>query len=67
MATKKETYEQAVAKLEQIVSQMENGELDIDRLGAKLKEAQELVAFCRKKLYQVDEEVKKLLEADGEE
>lgn len=67
MAVKKETYEQAMAKLEQIVSQIENSELDIDQLSIKLKEAQGLVAFCKKKLYQVDNEVKKLLEADKEE
>ncbi len=58
------TYEQAMNKLEQIVSQVESSELDIDQLSAKLKEAKELIAFCKKRLYQVDEEVKKLLEED---
>lgn len=66
MAAKKESYEQAMTKLEQIVAQIERGELDIDQLSAKLKEAKELIAFCKKRLYQVDEEVKKLLEADKE-
>lgn len=55
-----------MTKLEQIVAQIERGELDIDQLSAKLKEAKELIAFCKKRLYQVDEEVKKLLEADKE-
>ncbi len=67
MATKKETYEQAMAKLEQIVAQIESGELNIDRLSAKLKEAKELIDFCRRRLYQVDNEIKKLLETDKEE
>ena len=66
MAAKKETYEQAMIKLEQIVSQIEKNELDIDQLGTKLKEAKELIDFCKKILYQVDNEVKKLLEPDKE-
>ena len=36
------TYEKAVKRLEQIVSQVENNELNIDQLGTSLKEAQEL-------------------------
>ena len=52
--------------LEQIVSQIEKNELDIDQLSTKLKEAKELIAFCKKILYQVDNEVKKLLEPDKE-
>ena len=66
MAAKKETYEQAMMNLEQIVSQIEKNELDIDQLSTKLKEANELIAFCKKILYQVDNEVKKLLEPDKE-
>ena len=66
MAAKKETYEQAMMNLEQIVSQIEKNELDIDQLSTKLKEANELIAFSKKILYQVDNEVKKLLEPDKE-
>ena len=66
MAAKKETYEQAMMNLEQIVSQIEKNELEIDQLSNKLKEAQELISFCKKILYQVDNEVKKLLEPDKE-
>ena len=46
---KKETYEQSINKLEQIASQIENNELDIDQLSGKLKEAQELIKTCREK------------------
>lgn len=54
-----------MARLEQIVRQVENNEEGIDLLAARLKEAQELIAFCRKKLFTTDEEVKKIL-AEGE-
>lgn len=67
MAVKKETYTQAMDKLEEIVAQIENNELDIDRLGEKLKEAQKLIAFCKDKLYKADEEIKKILGQKGEE
>ena len=62
MATKKETYELAMCRLEEIVAQIEEGELDVDSLGEHLKEAQKLIRFCRNKLYKADEEIKKMLE-----
>lgn len=56
------TYENAMKRLEEIVDKVENGQMDIDSLSATLKEAQELVAFCRDKLTKVDAEIKKILE-----
>lgn len=64
MATKKESYSEAMKRLETIVSQIESGELDIDELGNQLKEAQKLIKFCRNKLYKADEEIKKMLGDD---
>ena len=64
MATKKESYSEAMKRLETIVSQIESGELDIDELGKQLKEAQKLIKFCRDKLYKADEEIKKMLGDD---
>ena len=55
MAAKKQTYEQAMKRLEEIVSRIDSNELDIDSLGVNLKEAQELIKFCRDKLYKADE------------
>ena len=49
-AKKKETYSQAISRLEQIVSQIDNNELDIDQLADKIKEANGLIAFCQSKL-----------------
>lgn len=64
MATKKESYSEAMKRLETIVSQIESGELDIDELGNQLKEAQKLIKFCRDKLYKADDEIKKMLGDD---
>lgn len=67
MPVKKETYEQAMGKLEKIVSQIENNELDIDSLSDKLKEAQRLIKLCKEKLYDTDRNIKKILEQNDEE
>ena len=56
------TYEQAMKRLEQIVKQIESGEMDIDSLTARLKEAKELAEFCKEKLTNVESGVKKCLD-----
>lgn len=64
MATKKETYTEAMKRLEDIVARIESNELDIDQLGDQLKEAQKLIKFCRDKLYKADAEIQKMLEEE---
>lgn len=54
-------YEKAMQELEQIVSQMENGTLDIDSMLTKLKRAQELVALCRNKLTKTEAAINAML------
>ncbi|MCI5579844.1 MAG: exodeoxyribonuclease VII small subunit [Phocaeicola plebeius] len=65
---KKETYAEAMKRLETIVSRIEGNELDIDELADQLKEAQRLVKYCRDKLYKADAEIQKMLSGtdDGE-
>ncbi len=70
MATKKkETYAQSLARLEDIVSRIDNNELEIDELAEKIKEANEIIAFCSDKLTKADREIEKLLseKRDSEE
>lgn len=61
---KKETYTEAMVRLEEIVSRIESSEVDIDELGEQLKEAQKLIKYCRDKLYKADVEIKKMLGGD---
>ena len=56
------TYAEAMARLEEITTKIQGGKVDIDELSGLLKEAQELVKFCREKIYKVDEEIKALTE-----
>lgn len=67
MAAKKETYTEAMKRLEAIVARIESNELDIDALGEQLKEAQKLIKYCREKLYKADTEIKKILAEKSEE
>ena len=53
-------------QLEEIVSGFEEGNLEIDQLSAKLKEAQELLKFCKTKLLKVEKDVKKILDHEQE-
>ena len=59
---KKESYNKAVEKLRIIVEDIECGELDVDVLSEKVKEATRLIKLCKEKLFKADEEVKKILE-----
>ena len=61
MAKKKETYSQAMERLEKIVAQIDSNELEIDVLAEKIKEANEIIAFCSEKLIKADQEIEKLL------
>ena len=66
MAKKKETYSQAMARLETIVRQVDNNELEVDELVEKIKEANEIIAFCSENLKKADMEIEKML-ADKQE
>jgi exodeoxyribonuclease VII small subunit len=55
------TYTEAVAAIEEILQQIETGEMDIDELAAKVKQASELLKFCKGKLFQTEKEIEKIL------
>lgn len=59
---KKLNYTQAMQRLEEIVAKIESGEMDIDSLTDNLKEAKELMNFCKEKLTKVENEVKTILD-----
>ncbi len=63
---KKESYSEAIARLEAIVRQIDNNELEIDELVEKIKEANGIIADCTDKLTRADRELKKLLDGKQE-
>ena len=60
------TYNEAIQQLEEISRSISSGELDVDQLAAKLKQAKELVAFCKQKLQTVEADVNQILDEDQE-
>lgn len=59
---KKITYSEAVERLQQIMNEIQSGAVDIDKLTKELAEAQNLISFCRSRLYKVEEEVKSIID-----
>ncbi len=60
MATIK--YEEALREIEEIVSRLENDEMDIDSLSTELKKAQKLIKQCRDVLEKTEQDVKSILD-----
>ena len=61
------TYSKAVERLNEIMQQMENGALDVDALTETLREARQLLQFCKDKLRSVDKNVQEITSAVQQE
>ncbi|MCB8964331.1 MAG: exodeoxyribonuclease VII small subunit [Bacteroidales bacterium] len=61
MSKKTLKYSEAIEEIEQIVSQIESNELDIDELTDKIKRVSELLKFCKAKLRSTEQEVQSIL------
>lgn len=55
-------YSESIKRLEKIIREIESGDMELDQLGGKLKEANQIIAKCQKKLTQTEDEVKKILQ-----
>lgn len=59
------TFEEALLKLEVIIKDLENGEIDLDKSIEKYEEAMKLVKFCSEKLEKASKTVNKIMASDG--
>ncbi len=59
------TFEEALLKLENIIRELEKGEVALDDMVKKYMEAMNLVKFCNEKLNSATETVNKILSEDG--
>ena len=50
------TYKAAFAQLEILVDQLEEGSIDLEQLATKIKQANEMIEICSKKLRAIEEE-----------
>ena len=55
-------YEAAMKQLNEIVTKMESGELDLGTLQSQLKTAQGLLQVCKDKLTKTEAEIKAMME-----
>ena len=58
---KKLSYDKAFEELQEIVHDMEEGEIGVDDLSIKVKRAAELISICKEKLSSTEEDVQKIL------
>ena len=61
MARKKEKFEEALQKLEAIVTQMEEGDLPLEETLKAFEEGVKLARFCANKLDEAERKVEKLM------
>ena len=54
-------YTNAFAELQEIVTEIEQGEISVDELSAKVKRATVLIKFCKLKLTTTEEDVNTIL------
>ena len=63
--TQPASFEQALAELEALVSQMESGQLPLEQSLAAYKRGAELLQYCQKSLADVEHQVRILNEASS--
>lgn len=61
MTKKQIKYGEAIKEIEQILSQIEQEELDVDDLTSKVQRVSELLTICRNKLRTTEQEVEKIM------
>ena len=63
---KGQSFEKALARLEEIAAEMENGELGLEKMVAAFEEGQKLVKLCSSKLNEVEKKIEMLVKkSDG--
>lgn len=64
MTPPKLTYTQAVEEVERILEKFNDGQMNVDELGAQVKRAAWLLRLCREKLRKAEQEVSEALKEE---
>ncbi len=59
------SYDKALSRIEEIVSQLEGDDKSMDELEGLVKEASNLIKVCRQKLKMTEEEISKAFLEEG--
>ena len=62
MTKKNITYTEAVNQIEEILRKIENDELDMDELTKQVRNASELIKYCKSRLFETEQEIEKILD-----
>ena len=62
MEKKKPSYKEAIDEIEEILEKLENDDLDVDELSAKVKRVSHLLKCCKEKLNGTEKEIQKVIE-----
>ena len=60
--TIKRNYSESFEKIQNILESLEQGDIDVDELSAKVRDAAELIEFCQSRLKDTEVEVKKVVD-----
>lgn len=60
-------YRKAIDRLDEIISKIENEDVDIDELSLQVKEAVELIRLCKAKIDKAEMEIKQVVEDFAQE
>jgi exodeoxyribonuclease VII small subunit len=64
--TKKEfSFNEAVTEIEDILKNIESGNMDVDKLSIEVKRASELIKQCQKKLRTTEDEINSIFKDMG--
>ena len=64
MVKREYSYRKSIEEIEEILSKIENGEIDIDNLAYEIKRAAKLLQECKDKLFQTEKEVEKIIKSE---
>mgnify|MGYP001817286709 FL=1 len=64
MTKEKISYNEAVAEIETILQNIEEGKLDVDELTKKVSRVTDLLKICRDKLYLTEKQIDRILDED---
>jgi len=67
VAKKKPSFEEALARLEEIVHQLENGDISLEESMQAFEEGKTLVKLCLEKLDTAESKIKKLVKNENNE
>lgn len=60
MSEKQISYNQTFEELQEILEDIKEQNIDVDKLSAKVKRAKELISICEKRIKQAEMEVKEV-------